>query len=751
MNNKKNKTLFVVLGVFALVIVTTAASFAFFTYSRTGETTTTITSGDIEFSFIEGSNASLVNAFPVSDSVGAGDTTGEYTFDVKMKSSSSTNRMTYNVYLLDDNGESGNYFKNNQIKFSLVKNGTYVANTSSSAGVKLSDIEGFEEETSSGEGLVLENQEISANVTDNYKLRIWISDDVVYSNDIDENGSMTGKYNSYTYSLKVKVTSGVETTTTVSEPVGRTIVANLADNNGLSAYAVTTSSESSSVTDWTEITSETAKSNVVRTATGKVTSKKIQYKVDSYGTYYLHVKNTLNEITTVKVDVKIKEVAKDTSGAATPVIKGNLVPVIMNGYDVIKADTSKGWYNYDQAIWANAVILTDDAPTYNNGDMIDEQYIESYFVWIPRYEYKIFDEGNYTDFGEKKPSEQQIEIRFVDKEDAIQNGSTVGTWLTHPAFTSFDSNGMWIGKFESGYKGATSTTAAQVDSNDKDKLIIKPNTYSWRNIELANAYLVSYNYDRTLDSHLIKNTEWGAVAYLQHSKYGSATSVRNNNNKSFITGYAADIEPTKGHNGGTSIPENTTDQTEAGVDGVHTMNYMNIDSVVASTTGNYSGVYDMSGGVWEVVMGVVEDTDGKPFSGRSSISNSGFQGKYGCPACEGADATITENTDGVPFPTDRKYYDLYPNESQWNRGDKRILGDATGEMGPMYLGTDPSGRSFGKSSWYDDRAVFVNNEVPWFMRGGIWLTGCDSGVFAYYYDYGSKSTTHGFRTILTPQ
>ena len=195
--DKKKRTLLIVLGVFALVIVTTAVSFAFYTYSRTGTTTTTITSGDIQFSFIEGKDASLTNAFPVSDSVGANDTTGEYTFDVSMKSSSANNKMTYDVWLLDNNNGTEDYFKNEQIKFALIKNGTYVADTSSTKGVQLSTIDGFDAGSSKGEGLVLEGQEIPSDTTDNYKLRIWISDEVSYTNEIDENGTMTGTYNAY--------------------------------------------------------------------------------------------------------------------------------------------------------------------------------------------------------------------------------------------------------------------------------------------------------------------------------------------------------------------------------------------------------------------------------------------------------------------------------------------------------------------------------------------------------------------------
>ena len=220
LNNASSKHVAIVLGIFALVIVTTAASFAFFTYSRTGQTTTTITSGDLEFSFIEGENASLANAFPVSDEIGANDTTEEYTFAVSLKSSSQKVEAYYNVLLLDDNKEANvNYFTNDQIKFALIKNDVFVAETTGNVGRKLSTISGFTAGESQGEGVVLESQLITANTTDNYKLRIWISDDVNYSNTEltgdntdEENDAETsvGKYNGYKYSLKVKITTEAE-------------------------------------------------------------------------------------------------------------------------------------------------------------------------------------------------------------------------------------------------------------------------------------------------------------------------------------------------------------------------------------------------------------------------------------------------------------------------------------------------------------------------------------------------------------
>ena len=44
-----------------------------------------------------------------------------------------------------------------------------------------------------------------------------------------------------------------------------------------------------------------------------------------------------------------------------------------------------------------------------------------------------------------------------------------GEYMTHPAFISMNSNGFWVGKFETGYKGATSTATAQVNANDTSK------------------------------------------------------------------------------------------------------------------------------------------------------------------------------------------------------------------------------------------------------------------------------------------
>ena len=398
---------------------------------------------------------------------------------------------------------------------------------------------------------------------------------------------------------------------------------------------------------------------------------------------------------------------------ADPVLKEKLIPVeISNNGEVRYADISKEWYKYENKRWANAVILNEGV-SYQEGDIITESDIESYFVWIPRYKYQIFDEGNYTTYIESKPTEsiaKEIQIEFETNEVEASIGSTKGEWLTHPAFTNFDVNGIWVGKYETGYKGATSKETAQVNAMDSSKVIVKPNVYSWRNSTVSNMFKTAYNYERNLDSHMMKNTEWGAVAYLSHSKYGINTEVRINNNSSFLTGYAA---------------IDGTDQTSyPGVSGTTsdvTLPYNTETGYKASTTGNITGVYDMSGGAWEYVAGYMP----------SSSDDSGF--------------TSTELT------TYSKYLEIYPNNSQKLSYNNRILGDATGEMGPFYNYLDTDNNKRNHNNWYNNYSAFIENKYPWFVRGGHYDDSYLSSQFIFWSITGDSFTSGTSRLVLTPQ
>ena len=423
-------------------------------------------------------------------------------------------------------------------------------------------------------------------------------------------------------------------------------------------------------------------------------------------------------------------------------INENEVPIVSEG----KVANNDGLLRY--------VDFTNKS--YENNEIIPEEAIESYFVWIPKYRYQLWDLGNYdslTAIDESKVHEIPVIFGDYNTNDEKNGECTtpmlsgasgncgIGDYMTHPAFISIPSTGFWVGKFETGYDGATSVVEAQQNANDSSKVIIKPNVISWRGIQVANAFYSSYNYQRNLDSHMMKNTEWGAVAYLQHSAYGSATSVRLNNNSDYVTGYQANNEPTCGYTG-------TNEECNRYCnDGTCNTAYPN--SVLTSTTGNISGIYDMSGGAWEYVMGILLDESGTPMSGKNSIYNSGFNGMFGCPTCDNDTSELTSLTGGYDFP-DSKYYDTYVYATVREQYQRRILGDATGEMGP-FAETTYLTMTRERSSWYENYAWFALFNNPWFKRGGFYNNGLYSGTFAFLNTYGHASSGDSFRIVLTPE
>ena len=386
--------------------------------------------------------------------------------------------------------------------------------------------------------------------------------------------------------------------------------------------------------------------------------------------------------------------------------------------------------------------------SYEDNEIIPEEKIESFFVWIPKYRYQLWDLGQYdslTEIDESKVHEIPIIFGDYNTSDSVEGECTtpmesgetgncaVGDYMTHPAFLSIPSTGFWVGKFETGYQGANSVNEAEQNVNDSSKIIVKPNTYSWRGIQVANAFYNSYNYQRDLDSHMMKNTEWGAVAYLQHSAYGSGASVRINNNSDYITGYAANNEPTCGY---TTTNEECNKYCNDG-----TCNTAYPSSTLSSTTGNITGVFDMSDGAWEYVMGAMLDESGRLISGRSYIHNSGFNGIFSCIECDNDTSGLTELTDGHSWP-DSKYYDIYSYGSNDQEYQRRILGDATGEMGPFSVVTSNI------NSWYSSSSNYNAYFAMWTLRGNVYYSGSDSGVFSFANAGGRNATSNTYRIIL---
>ena len=258
---------------------------------------------------------------------------------------------------------------------------------------------------------------------------------------------------------------------------------------------------------------------------------------------------------------------------------------------------------------------------------------------------------------------------------------------------------------------------------DASKIIIKPDTYAWHNISITNSYNNAFNYLRSADSHLLKNTEWGAVAYLSNSKYGSCTGttcskIRINNNSDFKTGYGSKIEPTCGW---------TTDHfmlcRAFGNDNQYNEKWTEDSGLLASTTLNVSGIYDMSGGAWEYVSAfTLDSTNTQPIFNAISFSS-------------------------------RKYYDSYNYMEISNQFNNRILGDAMGENGPFfikrYLNINNNDYIRYISSWNNMYAIFYSSNNYYFiLRGGDYISGSDSGIFAFATRKDLKTHFWGYRIAL---
>ena len=194
------------------------------------------------------------------------------------------------------------------------------------------------------------------------------------------------------------------------------------------------------------------------------------------------------------------------------------------------------------------------------------------------------------------------------------------------------------------------------------------------------------------------------------SKYGIDYEINIKNNSSYKTGYSALLS--------------TNQQTYPGTYGdssTYNEPYNTATGYLANTTGNISGIYDMSGGAHEYMASYIS---GKPGS-------SGF-----------TTATLANY--------DTKYFDVYNASSSINSYQYMILGDATGEMGPFKNYLDGDNNSRWHNSWYGDTSYFVDSSHPWFYRGGYYDNGVLAGQFYFDRSTGGVYSYIGFRIVLSP-
>ena len=368
--------------------------------------------------------------------------------------------------------------------------------------------------------------------------------------------------------------------------------------------------------------------------------------------------------------------------ANAPKLKGAMTPIKYVGSDKDSQTGSK---------WANAIT--------QDGSM---------FVWIPRFAYKITSGYHNSEEGtidvifidtSNKPLNGESATIVTDPSQVTYSGKSQNEYLVHPAFTNEVNNGggfgnkagFWIGKFEA--TGTKETPTVKAGESMLVSMTINEQYKAGKN--------ATFGETQNLNSHMAKNSEWGATVYLSHSKYGTNGQKVENQNT-----YTA---------GGSSSAST-----------IYTTNKK------TTTTHNAYGVYGMNGGAWEYVASYVD-------YGDNMSSNSKTYGGYG------EDDSIL-GKDSSERATSTAYKTVYPADgtsqsNSYNNQAKNIKGDGVYETSNSY--------SSSTASWFDAYANFPGTSGPFFLRSGA-SGNSYAGTFYFNYYVGLASSSYSFRVVLVP-
>lgn len=366
-----------------------------------------------------------------------------------------------------------------------------------------------------------------------------------------------------------------------------------------------------------------------------------------------------------------------TEGVNRPVLTKNMKAVKWDGKEWVEVknpDTDTTWYDYkkasstsnDTSEWANA--KTEDG---------------SMWVWIPRYAYKI--------------SNKTIDIIFLENTKNSSNSE----YIVAPVFTNnvdaggWDSEipGFWVAKVEAG--------------KEDEELVFKGNVYSYNNITIGDAYSLCKNLsNKSSDSHLIKSSEWGAVAYLAISSYGR-NGIEVSSNNTLVTLDGEDTTSvTAGGNGVDALASNSSEALQ--------------NNKNQSTTGNVYGVYDMAGGLWERVAAYINNGNANLIKNGQSLLEDG--------------TTDKSNKYKIVYNHDKNSDTM---ESNYNL-NQSFKGDAIFEIS----------NQFGEKNWFEDYSSFMFVNSPFLHRGGGTNKASGVGIFAYSNTPGQSAKVLGFRCSI---
>ena len=513
----------------------------------------------------------------------------------------------------------------------------------------------------------------------------------------------------------------------------------------------------------------------------------------------------------------LEEKLDSLNGANAPVLLTGMTPIKFTiptedqmGKTIETTVDDAGWYSYgitsETKKWANA--KTQDGsmwvwiPRFAYRVDKDKQVIDVVFLQGTTDNY--FDEN-----GELQTAKRQ--------KSANETIDTTTGYTVHPAFTDESSikfanggwnkelTGIWVAKFAAGYASGNNTaevksssvnysqsqvwtyrTERGTDTEDNQdarnwldgiygptKTSIKyPTfqgvTYAMNYINHNDAFNIAKVLNENVngsgniyglstsdsDSHLMKNSEWGACSYLSLSKYGlynvdikiNSVNLNSGNRKRTETAGKSGVDSVYAVTGCAGGNSNTTIDTLKAVTankadskgGAYVWNQKN--GQASSTTGTIYGVYDMSGTVMERTAAYIANGSGNLKNNGASIAYNGN--------------TLKEES--------TKYTTVYPFNENDSKGNKvtvldtasrqnfvvnsKIYGDAIRETNSGKAGTSEDGWKY--SSWTSDYSCFPALYYPFFNRGGYFWDGSHAGVSAFYRNNGYSSFYYGFRAVL---
>ena len=511
-----------------------------------------------------------------------------------------------------------------------------------------------------------------------------------------------------------------------------------------------------------------------------------------------------------------------SSHVNAPVLKEGMIPITYESNKWVVADKSnsnKSWYDYDNKKWANICTVDSTNSNYRTatvGTEIPVEDMTTMFVWIPRYAYSIV--SGYQTSNTEAPSTtnsnstKKIDVTFLvgntnrdinnktyntdyNAETDVEGGKT--PMIVHPGFSygSSQLTGLWVAKFEASGTDADGNAVGNVTSSSGTTYVKSlPNVISWRHITIGESeYQCTQMSSNTnaygwsnVNTHLIKNSEWGAVAYLCYSKYGAVPMINGCGSYSSSSGY---YDMYTGMGPASSSSEGRYDATAKSGHEYNTPN-----GQLASTTGNVYGVYDMSGGAWERVATYLDNGNGNLNTYGKSSSNSsvkyfengslnssyaslwegyevGEEEKSNSIAVEGESSNLTQSQLWGKYGA--SFTDTTVN-AKYNTARKRLT-DATYNLmakvkgigvnevagSHSYYGVGSNGgyawllnasdtsTNYGRT-WNNDLVRIGHASNPFVMRGGSVHAGAGAGVLSASLTHGNAYTYTGFRAVLCP-